>query len=31
MKLPRYLSGTEFLRRLARDYGYRVTRTTAAT
>ena len=27
MKLPRDLSGTEVARRLARHYGYRVTRT----
>ena len=27
MKLPRDLSGTEVVRRLARHYGYRVTRS----
>ena len=27
MKLPRDLSGTEVARRLARHYGYRVTRS----
>ena len=27
MKLPRDLSGTEVARRLARQYGYRVTRS----
>ena len=31
MKLPRDLSGTEVARRLARHYGYRVTRSRAAT
>ena len=31
MKLPRDLSGTEVARRLARHYGYRVTRSRAVT